>query len=928
MASGDPDIGQATVRAALDLGRLDHDPVSCSDSTSLAFKTLRIVPNVDGRNMVLGGLLPEARADDCVKVMLETNTKSVTCDSLASYRLDSCLLEVEDQGLQSRAIVAAVVGKGWWAHRLSSSGSADLTKLCAEKPLDVLVPRDTDGATLVFLNSEGKPVDTELQKVATTAPELDAGSKPAVDVAARLGSDADVGIGCEKLRSDAKANNACPDVLTLRALDVCTASDAIALDWKAAQYLDYRRTISARDPREESANVFPVASAEFVATGAAPMAEMPAPAAVVNGLADYLISRAKQEVETFVSDQVVNKICAAKPLHGVMVRTYFPNTCQLLKGRFLDRETSIRSFGMTIQRSLEDDLLGLWPVVLNSGLGGKADMRIAPIVTAWTGSLTAGDPRQRVNALVDAFLNMKCSNSEDGSALTDESNVSCAMRIVGLAWSGIPPDQILRDLDKRLPLLLPTNTKASLAKLAEAISNFKRDSVSIDPYSFIAELPRLVNTLDNESLTRAMEQPLGRLAGMTSSLPDLASVLFRVGRAVVRGENPAQVFLSATARLECRGDDDDLACALGLSHAIVAAVLETRSEWSDPLNPLSAAHLDSYARDIERRVARLVATQPILKNWATKRFGELGKIALSSPSVTNADRSDLHTFVTSIITSVTSIDVLLVVPGAVSATDEQVANQARVQKLFAAGAGFFRVIVEQSLPSSKVKKAALETIDRSAALVSAGYHRDLPGFMTELYGLARAMGLPDPLPERIRDKVALVTALAGAHSAAEVKIALEKYAAPVGGYRVKHETGHHFTVAALVGLSGGYEVGVGAGSSNAGHLSLFAPVGVDLTGGHVGSTIRGLGLFASIVDVGAVASVRLKSDDPSKLPDPTWAQVLSPGLFLRMGFANIPFVVGGGVSYAPYAREDANGDRHGTWRVSLALSVDITLMPL
>ncbi|HWN66064.1 MAG TPA: hypothetical protein VNM90_00425, partial [Haliangium sp.] len=79
--------------------------------------------------------------------------------------------------------------------------------------------------------------------------------------------------------------------------------------------------------------------------------------------------------------------------------------------------------------------------------------------------------------------------------------------------------------------------------------------------------------------------------------------------------------------------------------------------------------------------------------------------------------------------------------------------------------------------------------------------RERAPFMAALYALAVDLGVPEPLPERVRKYVPFVTALTTAESSEQVAAAFERYATPVGGYKAKQQPGFHFTASALVGMA-------------------------------------------------------------------------------------------------------------------------------
>lgn len=190
--------------------------------------------------------------------------------------------------------------------------------------------------------------------------------------------------------------------------------------------------------------------------------------------------------------------------------------------------------------------------------------------------------------------------------------------------------------------------------------------------------------------------------------------------------------------------------------------------------------------------------------------------------------------------------------------------------------------------------------------------------------------LSEKLPPDLMRLAAFAANVASAKSSDEVKTAIEAAAAPVGSYREKGG-GWYFTVNAYVGGAIGQEV-VGGESSSA--VGVFAPIGVE---GGVGTKFIRLGLFASLVDLGAVVSYRLDEDrteDNEEIEQQAnigLAQIFSPGIYLTVGFPSaLPLSLGAGVARTPELRSLKMGEAEteaSALRFQAFLALDLTLYP-
>ena len=181
-----------------------------------------------------------------------------------------------------------------------------------------------------------------------------------------------------------------------------------------------------------------------------------------------------------------------------------------------------------------------------------------------------------------------------------------------------------------------------------------------------------------------------------------------------------------------------------------------------------------------------------------------------------------------------------------------------------------------------------------------------------------------------------------AESAEDFKAALDAAAAPLGGWRRKTE---RFTAAfgAMAGLSFGGEVLLETSDGDVGgYVAPMAMVGLDLAGPIAKRSRRrsSLGVFVSALDIGNLAAQRVLGNHEDRLEDdeegvkerPTIGvrQVLSPGLFVRLGIAETPITLVGGASVVPDLREVQDSQRRDSWalRFTLGLAIDVTLFPL
>jgi hypothetical protein len=201
--------------------------------------------------------------------------------------------------------------------------------------------------------------------------------------------------------------------------------------------------------------------------------------------------------------------------------------------------------------------------------------------------------------------------------------------------------------------------------------------------------------------------------------------------------------------------------------------------------------------------------------------------------------------------------------------------------------------------------------------------------------LLHASGIVDKLPSSLTKFGPFISDVASAKTADDVQKALETAATPVGGGLAKRGSGHRtFAINAFLGVQGGQEFTEAPDGSNKWgfHGGLFVPVGFDFSVGVCDGL--SLGAFVSVIDVGAVTSLReeteLANDQTIETtPEVGFEQVLSPGAYFVLGVDRFAF--GAGVSMTPNLRRITFGntvvEEAPALRFGVFAAVDVTIFP-
>jgi hypothetical protein len=135
--------------------------------------------------------------------------------------------------------------------------------------------------------------------------------------------------------------------------------------------------------------------------------------------------------------------------------------------------------------------------------------------------------------------------------------------------------------------------------------------------------------------------------------------------------------------------------------------------------------------------------------------------------------------------------------------------------------------------------------------------------------------------------------------------AIEKFALPAGSSSIKRKSSFNLAINTYPGLflSGERLTNVATNKKDtlwAFNSAFTVPIGLSA---NFGLRERGVfTVFASIIDIGAISSIRFKENE-SELPEISFKNVLAPGIHLMYGFPNSPFTIGVGVQSGPSLRK-------------------------
>jgi hypothetical protein len=669
-------------------------------------------------------------------------------------------------------------------------------------------------------------------------------------------------------------------------------------------------------------------------------------ATLLNGLADYLATQAQEETLDYLAQEVGGNLCSLN-LDGYVVGTFFPSSCKLLKTLSSDGTYTILEFGSALQSALEKDVQGLLPIAIASAmqaldptLGANGDVLVtigrAIVDNAGTGkgslvvlrAIAAAAPDSDTSsssssASAPPGTQFACTGEDQGCALTLVADAAASIdKMLDTATPCAPADDgcvksMVDDLAKRVA------NDATLSTWIDKLSDTPDETALIDalvdavPEGGAPSAADVATFLDAGIDVFVPTEAQGQLHDAVAKVLPWAPValaIYQTAVGVHDGKNPVLLLIDTAESLPCdKTVGGDGACglrAIGLAGEALVTATSAGSDWTT-VNVADPKALEAFLVVALARFNALVDRRDNagVKSW----LNEHGFDATTVP--------DLTASLTAAATRFDLLDQMYVSLRALY-TDLQHASKAGASKstkqaVITDTFEVWRVGLAILAPPADAARLKDIVDELEQATVAADNHAWGP-FVACVIALGQDLGVDAAVPRPVQKYVPLITALASAQTADDASAAFEKYAAPIDSYQAKRQPGTHLALTGLVGGTVGEEWGNGHGKE----LALFAPVGVDLTWGGC----RACGAFLSVIDVGALTATRLEGKSRVQTPNPTVAQVFSPGLYFRMTLAG-PLVFGAGASVVPALREDANSTKYMVFRATAFLSADVTMLP-
>lgn len=235
-----------------------------------------------------------------------------------------------------------------------------------------------------------------------------------------------------------------------------------------------------------------------------------------------------------------------------------------------------------------------------------------------------------------------------------------------------------------------------------------------------------------------------------------------------------------------------------------------------------------------------------------------------------------------------------------------------------------------SMADEQYKELVEDNHRTSADLQSAALYR-LIGFYLADYLKWIPIRTGATLDPRIVSLIHFANDMAQAQTSDDVEKAIEAFALPAGSYSVKRTARSNFSINSFPGVLLAREFSYSnKAKAQAWSIGFTAPVGLNYTAG----TPSGwsYGVFVPVIDVGALTRLHLSdANGATALPELTFSNVFSPGLYFSLGFKNAPFSVNIGGQYGPQLKQfDANNQPQylDSFRFGIGFVLDIPLFNL
>ncbi|NGP89505.1 hypothetical protein [Fodinibius halophilus] len=178
--------------------------------------------------------------------------------------------------------------------------------------------------------------------------------------------------------------------------------------------------------------------------------------------------------------------------------------------------------------------------------------------------------------------------------------------------------------------------------------------------------------------------------------------------------------------------------------------------------------------------------------------------------------------------------------------------------------------------------------------------------------------------------------VAQAENSDQVQAAIKAVVLPAGSSVIKRRSQFNVSINAYLGGFLGREMLTSKEKFklHPNSFGMFAPIGISGSFSFSEKNKSSFSLFLSIIDLGAVASIRTQ-DDVEELPEFTLENIIAPGAYAAYNIRNVPLTVMAGAQLGPQLRKFETDETETTtltessvWRWQIAITVDIPLFNL
>jgi hypothetical protein len=170
--------------------------------------------------------------------------------------------------------------------------------------------------------------------------------------------------------------------------------------------------------------------------------------------------------------------------------------------------------------------------------------------------------------------------------------------------------------------------------------------------------------------------------------------------------------------------------------------------------------------------------------------------------------------------------------------------------------------------------------------------------------------LVSPVKQKLLKYGTFMAAIASAENSEEVAKVIEAVALPVGGSGIKKHSSFNIAIQSYLGGSYGKEIIKELKVDQEKNvLSVFAPVGISFSWGLMKKWKNpgSIGISANVLDIGALASFRLKDDSTAINSNIELRNIFAPGAYLVLGLPGFPLSIGYGFQTGPQLRDVKEG---------------------